>query len=228
MKKLISFFTAGIMCMGMSSFSAYARETLSFNSADELCDYLTSDGNAFSAYDCKIDVYERENSCDMIIYGLKSVYDISKICSGLLEYNYHLASYPERHSGMCMQFGGGGGLLECNGKEINYCYFFVDNTLTDFLYNDETLLDAAKSYPFDVAPYVCTNIIPGDTDFDETITPADASNVLSAYAELSTGEKLVLNSTIFDYNNDSEVDPSDASAILAKYAELSTLNPDIA
>ncbi len=226
MKKLISFFTAGIMCMGMSSFSAYARETLSFNSADELCDYLTSDGNVFSAYDCKIDVYERENSCDMIIYGLKSVDDIFKIFGGSGEYGYHFASYPEFHSGICMQFGGGES-LEYNGKEINYCYFFVDNTLTDCLYNDETLLDAAQVYDFDVAPYVCTNIIPGDTDFDGTITPADASTVLSAYAELSTGEKLVLNSTIFDYNNDSEVDPSDASAILTKYAELSTLNPDI-
>ena len=185
MKKLISFFTAGIMCMGMSSFSAYARETLSFNSADELCDYLTSDGNVFSAYDCKIDVYERENSCDMIIYGLKSVDDIVDIFYKSGEYGYHFASYPELHSGICLQLGSSKA-LEYNGKEINYCYCFVDNTLTDCLYNDETLLDAAQVYDFDVAPYVCTNIIPGDTDFDGTITPADASTVLSAYAELST------------------------------------------
>lgn len=43
MKKLISFLTAGLMCMGMSALPAYAeRETLSFDSVDELGDYLFS------------------------------------------------------------------------------------------------------------------------------------------------------------------------------------------
>ena len=54
------------------------------------------------------------------------------------------------------------------------------------------------------------------------ISASDASLVLSAYAYSSTGKKLTLNMTQFDYNNDSIIDSSDASAILEKYAELST------
>lgn len=226
MKKLISFLTAGIMCMGMSSFSAYAEsETLVFNSTDELCNYLTADGNVFSAYDCKIDVYERENYCDMIVYGLKSVDDIFDIFYGSGEYGYHFASYPELHGGICMQFGSSNESLEYNGKKISYCYFFVDNTLTDCIYNDMTLLEASKYYIFDVAPYIYPEIIAGDTDGDGTITPADASTVLSAYSmlsTLSTGEELVLNSTIFDYNNDGQITPLDASMVLSEYATLAT------
>lgn len=210
--------------MGMSSFSAYARETHVFNSTDELCDYFTSDGNVFSPYDCKIDIYERKNYCDIIVYGLKSVDDIVDIFYKSGEYGYHFASYPELHSGICMQFGGKES-LEYNGKPIHYGYFFVNNTLTDFTGKEMTLLDAAKVYSFDVAPYVCSNIIPGDTDLDGTITPADASIALSAYAMLSTEKsekKPVFNSTIFDYNNDGVIAPDDSSAILQKYAELST------
>ena len=237
MKKTISILTTAILCAGMCLFPVYAnaadeRPIYTYNTPEELLEILVSedeeltDGEAFYPDNYKIDAVGRGERCDIIIYGLKSVDEIYEVTLKTHENGCVFAGYPEWHSGVCLMFGSKNFGFE-SGK-LPYVYFFVDNTLTDFLYNDETLLDAAKSYPFDVAPYVCTNIIPGDTDFDGTITPADASTVLSAYAELSTGEKLVLNSTIFDYNNDSLVDPSDASAILAKYAEISTLNPDIA
>lgn len=100
--------------------------------------------------------------------------------------------------------------------------FFVDNTLTDWLNNDISPLEAAKSYGFDVIPYVYPDLISGDADCDGAITASDASEVLSAYSLLSTGKDLILNPTIFDYNNDGVVNADDASRILAEYAELST------
>ncbi len=234
MKKLISILTTSILCAGMCSSPVYAnaadeRPTYIYNTPEELLEILVSkdeeltDGEAFYPDNYKIDAVDRGNRCDIIIYGLKNVKQISEIYTKWQENGCMFAGYPEIHSGVSVMFGSKNFGFE-SGKTPDI-YFFVTDTLTDGCYNDMTLLDAAKEYGFDVAPYVCTNIIPGDTDFDGTITPADASTVLSAYAELSTGEKLVLNSTIFDYNNDSEVDPSDASAILAKYAEISTLNP---
>ena len=235
MKKSILILTTSILCAGMCSSPVYAnaadeRPTYIYNTPEELLDILVSedeeltDGEAFYPENYKIDVINRGNNrYDIVIYGLKSVNEISEIEEKSRRNGCLWAGYPEKHSGVRRQFGSVNVKFEFN--ESPSVFFFVKDTLTDFMGNKLTLLDAAQVYDFDVAPYVCTNIIPGDTDFDGTITPADASTVLSAYAELSTGEKLVLNSTIFDYNNDSEVDPSDASAILAKYAEISTLNP---
>ena len=57
---------------------------------------------------------------------------------------------------------------------------------------------------------------------DGSITASDASNVLLAYAYSSTGKKLTLNMTQFDYNNDGIINSADSSVILEKYAELST------
>lgn len=235
MKKSLSILTTAILCAGMCSFPAYTnaadeKTKYTCSTPEELLDILVSEdeelteGEAFYPENYKIDVIDRGNNrYDIVIYGLESVEEISKIEKKSRENGCMWAGYPEMHSGIRRQFGSLNVNFEFN--ETPSVFFFVNNTLTDFTGKEMTLLDAAKVYSFDVAPYVCSNIIPGDTDLDGTITPADASIALSAYAMLSTEKsekKPVFNSTIFDYNNDGVIAPDDSSAILQKYAELST------
>ncbi|MDE5765019.1 MAG: hypothetical protein K2I00_08660 [Ruminococcus sp.] len=227
MKKIISLLTTGIIFTGMCPSAVCAeseyptKDTLVLNTFDEVRDYFTLEDTDI---DYKIDFIEEEDSCTMIVYGLKDVQDISDM---IREYKNNnggaLSSYPEYHSGISMGYSNENHWLRYNDISHFYFYFFVDNTLTDFLQNDISPLEAASQYKrFDVIPYVYPELISGDADCDGKITSADASEVLSAYSMLSTGKKLTLNSTIFDYNNDGRVDSNDASAILAKYAELST------
>lgn len=237
MKKSISILTTSLLCAGMCSFPVYSnaadeRPIYTYNTPEELLDILVSedeeltDGEAFYPDNYKIDALRRGEKCDIIIYGLKSVDEIYEVTRKTQENGCMFAGYPEWHSGVMLMFGSYNFGFE-SGKTPDV-FFFVDNTLTDWTFNDETLLNAAD-YGFDVAPYVCTDIIPGDTDFDQTITPADASNVLSAYSmlsTLSTGKDLIFNPTIFDYNNDGVIDPIDASMVLSEYAALSTQKPD--
>lgn len=235
MKKSISILTTAILCAGMCSFPVYAnaadeKPKYTCSTPEELLDILVSedeeltDGEAFYPENYKIDVINRgNNSYDIVIYGLKSINEISEIEEKSRRNGCLWAGYPEKHSGVRRQFGSVNVKFEFN--ESPSVFFFVKDTLTDFMGNKRTLLDAAQVYDFDVAPYVCTNIIPGDTDFDGTITPADASTVLSAYSMLSTlatGKELIFNSTIFDYNNDGQITPIDASMVLSEYAALAT------
>lgn len=65
----------------------------------------------------------------------------------------------------------------------------------------------------------------GDVNANGSVDSADASLVLSHYADVSTGGGGILKKAIYDYsdiNGDSTVDSSDASLILEIYAERST------
>lgn len=65
----------------------------------------------------------------------------------------------------------------------------------------------------------------GDIDADGTITPYDASMVLTHYSCLATGDKGVLGKAVLeyaDYDGNGYIDPQDASMILSRYAELAT------
>lgn len=62
----------------------------------------------------------------------------------------------------------------------------------------------------------------GDVNCDGMIDASDASFVLQAYSDLSTGRKTYLSYSLSDWDDNGTIDSSDASAILAKYAELST------
>ena len=65
----------------------------------------------------------------------------------------------------------------------------------------------------------------GDIDADGTITPYDASMVLTHYSCLATGDKGVLGKAVLeyaDYDGNGYIDPQDSSMILSRYAELAT------
>ncbi len=234
MKKIISLLTMGAMCIGMCSLPAYAeveyptRETLTLTTSEELRDYFISedaelsDGKVFYPDDYNIEFIEGKKSCTIIIYGLKDVQEIYDIVSEAAMNSHNLSSYPEYHSGISMGYSNDYHILRYNDISRFTILFFVDNTLTDWLQNDISLLEAASQYNFDVAPYIYPEIIAGDTDGDGMVTANDASEVLSAYSMLSTGEELILNSTIFDYNNDGAVNADDAAKILEYYAVAST------
>lgn len=235
MKKLISLMATALISLGTVSVTSYAddsdlmhRETITLNTFEEVRDFFISedaelsDGKLFYPDDYKIEIREGKESCTIIIYGLKDVQDISDIVHKALKNGHSLSSYPEYHSGISMGYHNSDYMLRYNDISKFNILFFVDNTLTDWLNNDISPLEAAKNYSFDVIPYVYPNLISGDADCDGAITAADASQVLSAYSLLSTGKNPILNSTIFDYDNSGAVDADDASQILAEYARLST------
>lgn len=234
MKKIISLLTASVMLMGIYSLPAYAeseyptKETVTVNTFDELRDHFISsdaelsDGKVFYPDDYKIDFIEGKESVTIIVYGLESVSDISDIKSEAKINGNNLSSIPEYHSGMDAGYSNDYYVFRYNDISRFTVLFFVNNTLTDWLQNDISPLEAASRYNFDVIPYVYPELISGDADCDGMITASDASTVLSAYSTLSTGKELILNSTIFDYNNDGIVNAGDASDILTRYSEIST------
>ncbi len=91
MKKSLSILTTAILCAGMCSFPAYTnaadeKTKYTCSTPEELLDILVSEdeelteGEAFYPENYKIDVIDRGNNrYDIVIYGLESVEEISKI-----------------------------------------------------------------------------------------------------------------------------------------------------
>lgn len=197
-----------------------------FISADE----NFSDGGVMYTYGNKATVklndsyYTGENRTvgTVIVYGFETPEAIRYVNANIGDYEYS-ESPIGFHSGWC--YGYITALKDTEllkgGQRLRIVYF-ADNVLTDLSRNKLNLIEAYKRYGFDVVPYVYTDPTPGDTDCDGMISASDASLVLEAYAMFSTGEKLEVNMTIFDYNNDGEVNSIDASDILAAYSESMT------
>jgi len=72
--------------------------------------------------------------------------------------------------------------------------------------------------------YSVLDKILGDVNGDSTINASDASDILSDYANISSGGTSSLNKDIADVNKDGKTDASDASMILAYYAYISSGN----
>lgn len=238
MKKIISLLIAGAMCMGMCSSTACAEETsgnlLSANSTpEEILNAIISEDAEFSnggliyTDKYKIDIIpdssDEYNIATLVIYGFE---DASQMrydppAQNFKDYNW-MYNPTEFHSGFRYYASGRteNAKLE-TGKSIRVLYF-ANNSVRDSSQTELGLINGSKYYGFDVAPYIYPEIIAGDADGDGMVTANDASTVLSAYSMLSTGEKLILNSTIFDYNNDGIVNANDATKILEYYALAST------
>ena len=157
-----------------------------------------SDGGVFYGKDLKYDAIETENGeYQLIVYGIKQ--------------EYYTPNIKVSQEGM-----------KCNSEDYLLAVFYIENVLPGFLAPAESIVEASLYKDYEIASYIYPVITAGDTDGDGSITASDASNVLLAYAYSSTGKKLTLNMTQFDYNNDGIINSADSSAILAKYAELST------
>lgn len=228
MKKIISLLTVGAVCMGICSFSAFAEESGTTNyTAEELLDILISEDENFSdggmiytdkyKFDIKMDTYEPT----LIVYGFENANDMkynNPPVQNTTDFTW-ICNPTEFHSGFRYYAYGKTGILK--DKNIRVLYF-ADNSVRDSSQTELGLIKGSKYYGFDVAPYIYPEIIAGDTDGDGMVTASDASEVLSAYSMLSTGEELILNPTIFDYNNDGAVNADDATKILEYYAIAST------
>lgn len=186
-----------------------------------------SDGGVFYGKDLKYDAIETENGeYQLIVYGIKQEYytpniKVSKEGMNCNSEDYLVASDAAFYSGveiMVAPASNGNGVADFGFKAV--CY--VENVLPGFATPAKNIVEASLYKPYDVAQYIYPVITAGDTDGDGSISASDASNVLIAYAYLSTGKNLTLNMTQFDYNNDGIINSADSSAILAKYAELST------
>lgn len=242
MKKFLSLLTSGLLCTGICSLSAYAEETsgnsLSANSTPkEILDALISedaefsDGGLIYTDKYKIDVIPDSSDeyyiATLVVYGFEDASQMKYDPPALNFKDYNWMNNPtEFHSGFRWYAVGRTensklGANDESAKQVRILYF-ANNSVRDSTQQELGLIEGSMYYGFDVAPYIYTNIISGDTDGDGAITAADASEVLSAYSMQSTGKNLILNPTIFDYNSDGVVNADDASRILAKYAELST------
>lgn len=235
MKKIISFLTASVMCMGMFSLPAYAEEnteTLT-RTAEELLDALISEDENFSdggliytdKYKTDLINYSPDSDtvATLIVYGFESANDMryNPPAENYTDFTW-ICNPTEFHSGFRYYVSARTDTVGIEKGKTVIVMYFANNSVRNSSQTELGLIEGSKYYGFDVAPYIYPEIIAGDTDGDGMITANDASAVLSAYSMLSTGEELILNSTIFDYNNDGLVNASDASAILAKYSELAT------
>lgn len=236
MKKTISFLTASVMFMGMFLLPAYAEENdkSSTYTAEEFLDTLISKDENLSDGGL---IYTNRYKVDLIQYAPDSDYDIATLIvygfedANDMKYNPPIENYTdfiwmcnptEFHSGFRYYATAqtDTAVIE-KGKSVRILYF-ADNSVRNSSQTELGLIKGSQYYGFDVAPYIYSEIIAGDTDGDGNVTATDASTVLSAYSMLSTGKELILNSTIFDYNSDGVVNANDATAILKKYSELST------
>lgn len=95
-------------------------------------------------------------------------------------------------------------------KAANNVFVTVEDG--DFVF----LLDTNNDDVYDVP------VEKGDVNFDGSTDASDASDVLRAYAALSTKQIANIDPVLADYNNDGIIDASDASGILAFYASNMT------
>lgn len=104
--------------------------------------------------------------------------------------------------------------------------FHTNYRATLWLYNDENLKTLAREEAEVIYDYFSQikpqNFTVGDVNGDGMINAVDASNILSAYADISTGTETILNRNVSDVNGDGMIDALDATQILMIYAELST------
>lgn len=232
MKKIISFLTAGIMSMGMCSLHAYAETD--YYTAEEFLDALISEDENFSdggmiysdKYKFDLSYYSPVSERDiatLIVYGFE---DADKMRYSLPvtnseDFNW-MCNHTEFHSGFRYYVSAKEDTAFMKKGQTVIVYYFANNSVRDSSQTELGLAKGSKYYGFDVAPYIYSEIIAGDADGDKMVTANDASEVLSAYSMLSTGKELILNSTIFDYNNDGIVNANDATKILEYYSFAST------
>lgn len=190
-----------------------------------------SDGGFIYGKDLKFDAIPDGNTYTLIVYGIKQEDYIRNVgvTEGVMEINtteYRGAGAPEFYSGCTLsvlpieqETDIKDSFTSLNGFTV---VFYIENVLPGFSAPAESIVEASLYRDYEISSYIYPEITAGDTNGDGSINASDASNVLIAYAYLSTGKNLTLNMTQFDYNNDGIINSADSSAILAKYAELST------
>ncbi len=111
--------------------------------------------------------------------------------------------------------------------------FHTNYKATLWLYNDDNLKKLAEEEAGVIYDYFSKikpqNLTVGDVNGDGMINAVDATQVLSTYAQLSTGSEELLNERlkkVADVNGDGLVNAVDATQILSIYASLSTGNAE--
>lgn len=206
-------------------------DTVEYSTEQELLDLLVSPDGSFSGGEAidgtryktaaKLNAGAYGRTDFLIVYGLKNEEEGWQLINEMAERGFGGPGSPEFYSGWTTSFNRSAFNVSQEDGHNFIVLFFLENELPGFMEKID-LLEASKCYGFDIAPYIYSEITPGDLDGDENITAADGSVVLSAYTELSTGADLELNQTAFDYNSDGAVDAADSSDILDSYVNNMT------
>lgn len=184
---------------------------------------VDKDGNSVLGDKIKIDAILNggiNNDTDyLIVYGLSDVKEISQVIDKLNEETNHTWSTPisvEPYSGIIYD------IINSSIQKQNQIKLIVFvNDVVPGLTSSE-IASYSASVGFDSKPYV---INLGDTNGDYIVDSTDASDILSAYAKLSTGNRAVLSDSEIekmDIDKDGMIDSTDASLVLSYYAYIST------
>ena len=188
---------------------------------EELLNKYTRDneGNSLCDDNVKFDVVLNagaDNKTDyLVVYGLKSRDDISKVKAQLNKKHFWENPIMELYSGVELY-----DIAVSQGNAIRPVIFVEDETLGWAA--PMSVKDYSEIIGFDVSRYV---IYLGDSNGDGKINAVDASEVLVKYAEIQTSKAASLTSEEtekLDVNKDGTVSALDASAMLSYYAYSST------
>ena len=167
-----------------------------------------------------------ENKFRLIVYGIKKENykpfgDIKE--QGGVNINSKDFTYwgtPEFYSGYTISVASTENGVP-DGKINAEVTFYVDNVLPGFT-TPSNIVDASLNSDIDAAKYIYPTITTGDINNDGKINSIDASLILKAYSYISTGNKIMLNKELFDFDQNGKIDSSDASAVLYYYNNTMT------
>ncbi len=158
----------------------------------------------------------KDNRTDyLVVYGLKSKDDISKVKSQLDKKHFWENPTMELYSGVSLY-----DIAKSQGNRITPVIFVEDEALGWAF--PVSVKEYSEQVGFDVSPYI---ISLGDGNGDFRINAADASDVLSKYTQAQTTGSAGLSTAEIkklDVDGDGTISALDASAILSYYAYTAT------
>lgn len=158
----------------------------------------------------------KDNRTDyLVVYGLKSKDDISKVKSQLDRKHFWENPTMELYSGVSLY-----DIAKSQGNRITPVIFVEDEALGWAF--PVSVKEYSEQVGFDVSPYI---ISLGDGNGDFRINAADASDVLSKYTQAQTTGSAGLSTAEIkklDVDGDGTISALDASAILSYYAYTAT------
>ena len=158
----------------------------------------------------------KDNRTDyLVVYGLKSKDDISKVKSQLDRKHFWENPTMELYSGVSLY-----DIAKSQGNRITPVIFVEDEALGWAF--PVSVKEYSEQVGFDVSPYI---ISLGDGNGDYKIDAVDASEALSLYSKVQTengGAYTAEQLKYLDVDKDGAVNALDASAILSYYAFTAT------
>ena len=188
---------------------------------EEILNKYTRDneGNSVCDDNVKFDVVlnaGKDNKTDyLVVYGLKSKEEISKVKAQLDKRHFWENPTMELYSGVTLY-----DIAVSQGNVIRPVIFVEDAALG--WASPISLKDYSEQVNFDVAPYIVSL---GDGNGDGRVNAVDASEALSLYAKIQTDKDVSYTAgelKHLDIDGNGVINAVDASAILSYYAYMAT------